>query len=183
MPIPITIPATEMWDPVAHRFYDVKERTITMEHSLVSLSKWESKWKIPFIGNKNLTAEQLLSYFQCMTIEKNVNPMIYQCLTAKQIDDIMKYIDDSMTATWFGKSDDDVAAQTDNRAVTSELIYYWMFASGISKECEKWHLNRLITLIHVTSEENKPKKKRTEAERMAHHRALLKARRAKRNRH
>jgi hypothetical protein len=109
--------------------------------------------------------------------------MVYQCLTAKQIDDIMKYIDDSMTATWFGKSDDDVAAQTDNRAVTSELIYYWMFASGISKECEKWHLNRLITLIHVTSEENKPKKKRTEAERMAHHRALLKARRAKRNRH
>lgn len=183
MPIQITVPATEMWDPVAHRFYDVKEQVLTMEHSLVSLSKWESKWKVPFIGNKNLTSEQLISYFQCMTINKNVDPLAYQCLNSDQVTKILSYIDDSMTATWFGKSDDDTAVLTDNRAVTSELIYYWMFASGISKECERWHLNRLITLIHVTSEENKTPKKRTNGERMAHHRALLKARRAKRKMH
>lgn len=183
MPLPITIPATEMWDPVEHRFYDVKERTIMLEHSLVSLSKWESKWKVPFIGNKQLTTEQLLDYFRCMTIDKNVDPLVYKCLTQQQIVFILNYIDDPMTATWFGKSDDDAASQTDKRAVTAELIYYWMFASGISKECEKWHLNRLITLIHVTSEENKPKKKRTEAERMAHHRNLIRSRRAKRRKH
>ena len=182
MPKQITIPATEMWDPVARRFYDVKEQTITLEHSLVSLSKWESKWKIPFIGNKNLTAEQFLDYLRCMTFEKNVDPMVYNCINQEQITDILKYIDDSMTATWFGKSEDDAVAMADNRPVTAELIYYWMFASGIDKDCERWHLNKLRTLIHVASEENKPKKKRTEAQRMAHHRALLKARRAKRKR-
>lgn len=182
MPKQITIPTTEMWDPVERRFYDVKQQTITMEHSLVSLSKWESKWKIPFIGNKNLTSEQILDYFKCMTFEKNVDPLVYNCLSQEQVTDILKYIDDSMTATWFGKSEDDAAAMSDNRPVTAELIYYWMFTSGISKDCEKWHLNKLITLIHVFSEENKPKKKRTEAQRMAHHRALLKARRAKRKR-
>lgn len=183
MPKPITIPATELWDPVEHRFHDVKECTINLEHSLISLSKWESKWKIPFIGNKNLTPEQMLDYFRCMTIEKNVDPMVYRCLGNDQIQEILSYIDDPMTATWFGKSEDDIASLTDNRAVTSELIYYWMFANGISKDCEKWHLNVLITLIHVFSEENKPKKKRSEAEKMAHHRALIKARRAKRRRH
>lgn len=183
MPLKITIPATEMWDPVARRFYDVKEQTITMEHSLVSLSKWEAKWKIPFVGNNKLTVDQLLDYFRCMTFEKNVDPMAYNCLTQDQVTDITKYIDDTMTATWFGKSEDDAAAHTDNRPVTSELIYYWMFASGISKECEKWHLNRLITLIHVVSEENKPRKKRSESERMAHHRALLRSRRAARKKH
>lgn len=182
MPKQITIPATEMWDPVAHRFYDVKEQTITIEHSLVSLSKWESKWKVPFIGKKDLTAEQFLDYIRCMTFEKNVDPMVYNCITQDQVNDILKYIDDSMTATWFGKSQDDAAAMADNRPVTSELVYYWMFAAGIDKDCEKWHLNKLITLIHVVSEENKPKKKRTEAQRMAHHRSLLKARRAKRKR-
>lgn len=182
MPMQITIPATEMWDPVARRFYDVKEQTITLEHSLVSLSKWESKWKKEFIGNKSLTAEQLIDYFRCMTFEKNVDPLAYMCITQEQTQEILRYMDDPMTATWFGKSSDDIGTLTDNRVVTSELIYYWMFASGISKECEKWHLNRLITLIHVTSEENKPKKKRSEAERMAHHRSLLKARRAKRRR-
>lgn len=183
MPLPITISTTELWDPVERRFYDVKGRTITLEHSLVSLSKWESKWKIHFIGNKEVTNKQMLDYFRCMTIEKNVDPLLYSCLTTEQVTEILRYIDDSMTATFFSKSEDDAANQTDNRPVTSELIYYWMFASGISKECEKWHLNRLITLIHVTSEENKPRKKRSESERMAHHRALLKARRAKRRKH
>ena len=183
MPIPVTIPAMELWDPVAHKFYDVKEQTITLEHSLISLSKWESKWKKAFIGRTTLTYDELLDYFRCMTLEKNVDPLAYRCLTTEQVQEILRYIDDPMTATWFGKSDDDIGHLTDNRVVTSELLYYWMFASGISKECERWHLNRLITLIHVTSEENRPKKKRTEAEKMAHHRALLKARRAKKHKH
>jgi hypothetical protein len=179
MPKKFTIQDTEMWDPVTRRFYDVKGTTFTIEHSLVALSKWESKWKKHLLGNPNLTTEELLDYYRCMVIEEDVDPRVFYCLSQEQLKEISDYLGDTMTATFFGSSKNDPPI-TDNRPVTSELIYYWMFTAGIDKECENWHINRLMTLIRVASEENKPKKERTAGETMAHHRALLKAHRAAR---
>lgn len=158
MPKKIVIPDTELWDARNKQFVYVKGQTIVIEHSLVSLSKWESKWHKPFLTKDNKTPEEILDYIKCMTLTQNVDDSIYKYLTKENIKDVNDYIENPMTATWFGK--DAEGHQTINRKpITSELIYYWMVALQIPFECQKWHLNRLITLIKVCNEENKPKKK------------------------
>lgn len=153
----ITVPETELFSEETNMFYPIKETSLTLEHSLISLSKWESKWKKPFLSRRSLiTEEERLDYIRCMTIEKNVDPLTYKALTKENIDAIDKYIDDAHTATTFPKS----KTGGSSRVVTSELIYYWMFSLGIPLELEKWHLNRLLTLIQVFQAENQPKKKR-----------------------
>ena len=170
----ITIPKQELFNDKTQEFISTKETTIQLEHSLVSLSKWESKWNVPFLGKGEKTIEQTLDYIKCMTITQNVNPLVYSCLTNKNIDDINNYIDAPMTATTFGQSN-----QPPNREiVTSEVIYYWMIALNIPMECQKWHLNRLLTLIRVCSVKNNPQKM-NRADLLAHNRALNKARRKK----
>lgn len=174
MPKDIIVPASsEMYDARTNTFFSTKETTITIEHSLLSISKWESKWHKPFLGRDPKTNEEVIDYIRCMTINK-VDPKIYYSLTQQNVTDVTEYIDDPMTATWF-KEDHNKAPSRE--IVTSEVIYYWMIAAGIPFECEKWHLNRLITLIRVFNEKNKPKNNKITSRDLASRRALNNARR------
>lgn len=152
----INIPGLELYDEVKEEFIEIKGQTIALEHSLVSISKWESKWKVPFLNNKNMTSEQVLDYVRCMTLTQNVHPLLYTNLNQEHIEAIRKYIDDPMTATWFSDS----KKSPSREIVTSEVIYYWMIESNVPMECQKWHLNRLLTLIKVINDKREPNKKK-----------------------
>ena len=144
--------------------------------ALLSISKWESKWNKSFINTKDKTEDELIDYIKCMTITKNVDPNIYVCLTAENIQEIVNYINAPMTATTIrdtGKSNHEI--------VTSELIYYWMISLNIPVKFEKWHLNRLITLIRVCSIKNQPAKKMSRGEIMQRNAALNAARKKRWN--
>lgn len=161
----------DLWDERNQQFLSIKETTIQLEHSLLSISKWESKWNKSFINTKDKTEDELIDYIKCMTITKNVDPNIYVCLTAENIQEIVNYINAPMTATTIrdtGKSNHEI--------VTSELIYYWMISLNIPVKFEKWHLNRLITLIRVCSIKNQPAKKMSRGEIMQRNAALNAAR-------
>ena len=174
----ITIPATEIYDEVNNEFVTIKEQTLKLEHSLVSISKWESKWCKPFISNDKKTVEETIDYIKCMTINKNVDPNIYRCLTAEQINKINEYISAPMTATWFTDKEN---KKTNREQITSELIYYWMVALQIPSEYEKWHLNRLLTLIRVCNIKNQPPKKMSKRDTLSRNAALNAARRKQMN--
>ena len=152
----ITIPAVEQWDEVKQEFVYTKDQTLSLEHSLVSLSKWESKWCKPFLGSGAKTNEETIDYIRCMTINPTAQSEIYLYLTDTTIDQISEYIAAEMTATTFRK---DQISGSSKEIITSELIYYWMIAQQIPFECQKWHLNRLLTLIRVCSIKNTPPKK------------------------
>lgn len=168
----------EGWDDEKQEFVEPKIQTLQMEHSLVSLSKWESKWKTPFYSKKEMTAEETLDYIKCMTLTKNVTPDVYNHLTRENIKEVMDYIGDPMTATTFGR---EVNNNSNREIITSELIYYWMIASNIPFECQKWHLNRLITLIRVCSIKNTPPKKQSKRDILNRNAALNAARRQQLN--
>lgn len=171
------ISETELWDPVSEKFLLVKEQSLPLEHSLLSISKWEEKWHkpMPLINNERLSGDEFLDYVRCMTISRNPDPLVYRCITAREVEAIMAYINDPHTATWFGN---EKSGGNDKRPLTTELIYHLMFAFGVSKECEKWHLNRLMTQLRVEYEESKPSKKKTPAEIAERHRMLNAKRRA-----
>lgn len=172
----ITIKGTELFDERTNRFITVKGATLQLEHSLVSLSKWESKWKVNYLNNAKMTPEMSIDYIRCMTITQNVDPNVYNYLTEENMREIREYIDDPMTATTFKKSSKPPSRQI----VTAEIIYYWMVTMGIPFDpCQKWHLNRLLTLIRVCDEKNSPKKKMSKREAMNQQRSLNAARRAK----
>jgi hypothetical protein len=174
----ITVPAIELWDEVKEEFVNRKEQTLQLEHSLVSLSKWESKWHKPFLSKTEKTNEETIDYIKCMTITQNVDPETYNYLTRDNIDRITEYINDPMTATTFS---DDKSGKTSREIITSELIYYWMIAANVPFECQKWHINRLITLIRVCGIKNSPPKKRSKKELMNRQAALNAARRKQLN--
>lgn len=174
----ITIPATELFIEETAAFVTTKAQTLQLEHSLISLSKWESKWCKSFIDSKNKTNEETLDYVRCMTLTSNVKPEVYRCLTPQNIADINAYIDAPMTATVFNDMGDKGGKKD---VITSELIYYWMIANNIPFECEKWHLNRLITLIRVCNIKNTPPKKMNKRDIMSRNAALNAARRQKMN--
>ena len=151
----ITVPAGTLWDERIEEFVSTKEQMLQLEHSLVSLSKWESKWHKPFLSDKEKTFEETIDYIRCMTITQNVKPEVYLFLTKENVDQIYEYINDPMTATTFNDLDN-----TFNREViTAEIVYYWMISLNIPIEFQKWHLNKLITSIKVISLKNAPKKK------------------------
>lgn len=152
----ITIPGTELWDEERGEFVTIATKTIVLEHSLVSLSKWESKWCKPFLSKTQKTNEETVDYIKCMTITQNVDPNLYLGLTNENIEQINAYIDAPMTATWFTE---DKNTPKGREQVTAELIYYWMIALNIPFECQKWHLNRLLTLVRVCNIKNQPPKK------------------------
>lgn len=166
----------EMWDEVNEVFIPPKTVVLQLEHSLVSLSKWESKWCKPFLSNKGLTDEESLDYIKCMVISKNVNPEVFDHFTKDNVKAVIDYINAPMTATTFSKESN---GKTNKEIVTSELIYYWMIAYNIPSEYQKWHLNRLLTLIRVCGIKNAPPKKMGKGEIMRNNAALNAARRAK----
>lgn len=161
----VTIPPREMWDEIRAEFSYFDGCTLQLEHSLVSLSKWESKWCKPFLSSERKTDAEILDYIRCMTITQNVNPMAFYMLSDENYADIQEYIDAPMTATTFSPDPYESGGFT---VVTAELIYYWMVAFNIPFECQKWHLNRLLTLIKVCERKNRPPRKRSQREIMAH---------------
>ena len=174
----IVIPETEQWDEVNQEFITSNRQILRLEHSLVSLSKWESKWKKPFLSNKEKTYEETIDYIKCMTLTQNVNDTVYNLLDKDNIEKINKYIGDPMTATTFKE---DPNKKSGREIITSELIYYWMISLNIPFECQKWHLNRLLTLIKVCGIKNQPPKKMSKKDVMSRNAALNAARRKQMN--
>lgn len=172
-----------MWDSRKNEFIKIdKPQRIDMEHSLISLSKWESKWRKPFITIKPKphTREETLDYLRCMTINKNVNPLVYNAIPNRLLDAVNQYIDDPRTATTFHSlRQQQQGGKVVMRDPTSELIYAQMVKYGIPFEpCEKWHLNRLITLIKTCSIENVPQEKMSKKDLYSYHRSVNASRRA-----
>jgi hypothetical protein len=171
----IAIPDKEYFDESKQEFVTIHGSSLQLEHSLVSLSKWESKWRKPFFGKDHKTAEETLDYIRCMTVSQNAAPEMYDNLPGYIFDEISEYINSPMTATWFR---DNPNAPKSREVVTAEIIYYWMIVYNIPIECHKWHLNRLLTLIRVCNDKNQPSKKTNRREMLADRRALNEARRA-----
>ena len=176
----ITIPSVELWDESKQEFVVTKEATLKLEHSLVSLSKWESKWCKPFISKEPKTRDETIDYIKFMTLNKNVDPEVYEYINQDTIDKIDAYIDSPMTATKISKQNRSGGGNIGEQ-VTAELIYYWMIALNIPFECQKWHLNKLITLIQVCNIKNTPPKKMGKRDVMSQNRALNAARRKRFN--
>lgn len=172
----IIIPSVEMWDETKNEFVYTKPCSISLEHSLVSVSKWESKWNQPFLTKKEKTNAQLIDYIKCMTITQNVSDDVYDRIPKEVLRQINTYIGLPMTATTFS---DNKSTEGRNEIVTSELIYYWMISLNIPFECQKWHLNRLLTLIRVCNIKNSSKKKKTNKNELLSRNAQLNAARRK----
>jgi hypothetical protein len=176
----ISIPISpEGWDDEKQEFVDPKIQKLKLEHSLVSLSKWESKWCKPFFTRFEKSVEETIDYIKCMTITQNVDPDVYNKLTQENVKQINEYISSPMTATVFSE---DKNGKGSREVITSDLIYYWMVALQIPFDpCEKWHLNRLFTLIRICNIKNAPPKKRSKRDIMSRNAALNAARRQQLN--
>ena len=180
----ITVPKQELWDEAKEEFIDFGGAQLTLEHSLVSISKWESKYHKRFITNKKndvKTVDELKYYVKCMTITQNVPDVVYDCLTASNYKEIQDYMEDSQTATTINDSSKNSGP---SKAVTSEVIYYWMIALNIPVEFQKWHINRLLMLIKVCNAYNNKssnKKRMSKSELMARNTRLNAARRKQLN--
>ena len=170
----LEIKEKELYDEKNQTFLKSPKVTLQLEHSLVSISKWESKHHKPFLKKDEKTPEELLDYIKCMTITQNVDDIVYSSLSSSEFSEITKYIEDPMTATTFS----DTKKTGKNEIITSEIIYYMMVSLNIPFECQKWHINRLLTLIKVCSEKNSPGKKMSKKEIMSNNAALNAARRA-----
>lgn len=165
----ITIPGIESWDERTEEFITTRDQQLQLEHSLVSIAKWEAKWCKPFLGKDKKTYDETVSYIKFMTLTQNVDPIVYERLTVENIRDINQYIESPMTATKIPK---DRMVGRNRETVTAELIYYWMIALNIPFECQKWHLNRLLTLIQVCDFKTRKPKKRSKRELMSRNAAL-----------
>lgn len=179
----ITIPGDEQWDPHREEFVQTrKDQTLQLEHSLMSISKWESKWCKPFLRKEPMTDEEITDYVRCMTLTQNVDPQVYRYLTNENIEQVNAYINAPMTATWFSEDKTKKGpAGGRGEQVTNEIIYYWMIALNIPLAWEKRHLNRLLTLIKVCEAKNKPAKKMSKKDILKRNAALNEARRQQLN--
>jgi hypothetical protein len=173
----ITIPESEYFDEAKQEFINLDAVTLELEHSLFSLSKWESKWEKPFLGSETKTTEQVMSYVEDMTVNPDIPSEVYDRLSNSNFEQINKYIEAKMSATWFS---DRPKKPGQKEIITAEIIYYWMVALQIPFECQHWHLNRLFSLIKVCNEKNAPpsKSKMSRAEMITQRNELNARRRA-----
>lgn len=174
----LTVQAEELWNESTQEFIQTKGQTLLLEHSLISLSKWEEKWELPFFKTEK-NSEQTLDYIRCMTVSTNVDPIIYLTLTKEHIEQIQEYIEKAHTATTLGDLHKNKGGSRE--IVTAEVIYNWMIALQIPFECQKWHLNRLLMLIQVCNIKNSPPKKMSRSEIQKRNAALNAQRRARLN--
>lgn len=152
----IVVPGIESWNQATNQFEYSPETTLHLEHSLASLSKWEEIFKKPFLGKEERTDGEAIGYIIAMTITEDVPSDVYSRLSQENLNAVADYINESRTATWFNEKS---GGPKNTQTLTAELIYAWMFMAGVDKECETWHLSRLITLLRVIRLENEPKKK------------------------
>lgn len=172
----IEVPGIELYNEFTHEFENAEGFTLELEHSLVSLSKWESIFEKPFLGREAKTTEETFSYIKAMITTKNPPGDVLDRLSKENLDEITKYIDARMSATWF--NDPPGSAARSREVITAELIYYWMIAFNIPIQFETWHLNRLFTLIKICNIKQNPQKKMSRSEVLARNRALNDQRRA-----
>lgn len=155
----VLVPEIRLWDEEKEEIITVNETKLQLEHSLISLKKWESKWHKPFLSDDEMTVEEIKDYIQCMTINQVKNDEVFKYIPNDLIVEIIEYIKNPMTATWFTKGYNSENTDNKKETVTAEIIYYWMISLNIPMECQKWHLNQLLTLIKVVNIKNSPKKK------------------------
>lgn len=168
----ITIPSYELFNDVTQEFISEDERVIQLEHSLLSISEWESRWNKPFLSNMEKTSNEIIDYVRCMTLTEGVPETAYLYIDNEQYKLINDYIAAPMTATTISEPPGKVSREI----MTSELLYYYMIAANIPFACERWHLNRLLTLIRICSIKSQPEKKRPMNEVMKSNAALNAAR-------
>lgn len=152
----ITVPEANLYDEESSTFFTAPGATLMLEHSLVSLSKWEAIHEKPFLDGKVKTSEETQSYVHCMNLAPVSSMDVYKRLSDEDLSAIAGYIDSKQTATWFKE---DPNARASSEIITAEIIYYWMIAHSIPNEYQYWHLNKLTTLIKVCNEKNKPAKR------------------------
>lgn len=164
----LQLPEIELFDEANSKFITAPAVELELEHSLVSLSRWESKWEKPFLSDDKKTTEETYSYIALMGLSGEIPPDQIARLTQEQFNQINAYIESKMTATWFKEA----PGGRNYEVITAEIIYYWMIALNIPESYDTWHLNKLFTLIKVVNEKNKPPKKMSRQEQMAQQRAL-----------
>ena len=172
----ITVLGDEYFDEETQEFLTQGDIVLELEHSLVSLSKWESIYEKPFLGKDSKTEEEILGYIRAMILTEDYPEDIFNRFSQENLNDITKYIEAKRTATWF--TDLQNTKTPSREVVTSELVYYWMIALNIPFDCENWHLNRLLTLIKVCNAKNAKPKKMSKSEMAARNREINAQRKA-----
>lgn len=174
----LTVKSQELWDDARKEFIPPVEVTLELEHSLVSISKWEETWETPFLGNGEKTDVQVLDYVRCMTLTPDVDPVVYHWFTQADFSAVNEYINAKRTATWFGATKERPGR---SEIITSEVVYYWLVTGQIDFQVQYWHFNRLMTLIKVIGDKQdtgKAKPKMSQAQLAARNRELNAQRRA-----
>ena len=174
----ILVPENEFYQASQNRFITIPSCVLTLEHSLISIAKWESKWHLPYLSSAvKRTSAQELDYIRCMSVGPVKNDFIFSALSPDNLEQIRNYIDDTMTATTFSKTQ----PSRNRQIVTAEVLYARMFANNIPMECQKWHLNRLLTLIRVCDTMNNPPTKMSKKQTAARYAEQNALRRAQHN--